>query len=45
MSLLSSWYEMDVCVKLLADDLWETEYDKKGLLSVGVDIFNLLYLK
>ena len=27
---------MNVCVELLADDLWAAEYDKTGLLSVGV---------
>ena len=36
---------MDVHVKLLADDLWASEYDKTGLSSVGVDIFDQLYLK
>ena len=30
---------MDVCVKLLADDVWAAEDDKTGFLSVGVDIF------
>ena len=43
MPLLSSWDDMDVCVKLLADDLWAAEYDKAGFLSVGVDIFGRLY--
>ena len=41
--LLSSWDDMDVCVELLADDVWEAEYDKTGFLSVGVDIFDWLY--
>ena len=45
MSLLSSWDEMDVCVELLADDVWSDEDDKTGFLSVGVDIFDQLYLK
>ena len=35
---------MDVCVELLADDVWDSEHDKTGFLSVGVDIFNPLYL-
>ena len=35
MSLLSSWDEMDVPVKLLADDVWAAEDDKTVLLSVG----------
>ena len=43
--LLSSWYEIDVCVEWLADDVWEAEYDKTGFLSVGVDSFNQLFLK
>ena len=45
MYLLSSWYEMDVRVKLLADDVWASEYDKIGFLNVGVDSFDRLYLK
>ena len=45
MSLLSSWDDMDVSVKLLVDDVWAAEYDKTGFLSVGVDIFDQLYLK
>ena len=36
---------MDVCVELLVDDLWPAEDDKTGFLSVGVDIFDQLYLK
>ena len=36
---------MDVCVKLLAYDVWVAEDDKTGFLSVGVDIFDRLYLK
>ena len=31
---------MDVCVKLLADDVWAAEDDKTGFLSVGVDSFD-----
>ena len=38
--LLSSLDEIDVCVKLLADYIWETEYDKTGFLSVGLDNFD-----
>ena len=30
---------MDVCVELLADDLWADEDDKTGFLNVGMDIF------
>ena len=44
MSLSSSWDEMDVGVELLADDVWSAEDDKTGFLSVGVDIFDWLYL-
>ena len=43
MSLLSSWDEMDVCVELLADDVWAAEDDKIGFLSVRVDILDQLY--
>ena len=45
MSALSSWYEMKVHVKLIADDVWAAEEDKTGFLSIGVDIFYQLYLK
>ena len=45
MSLLSSWYEMDVHFELLVDDVWAAEDDRTSLLSVGVDIFDRLYLK
>ena len=45
LSSLSSWDEMKVCVKLLADDAWADEEYKTGFLSVGVDIFDRLYLK
>ena len=36
---------MDVCVELLADDVWSAEDDITSYLSVGVDIFDGLYLK
>ena len=36
---------MDVCVELLVDGVWADEDDKTGFLSVGVDIFDQLYLK
>ena len=45
MYLLSSWDNMDVRVKLLADDVWASEDDKAGVLSVEVNSFNQLYLK
>ena len=37
--LLSSWYAIDVRVKLLADDAWIAEDDIIDFLSVGVDSF------
>ena len=36
---------MNVCVELLTDDVWAAEDDKTGFLSVGVDVFDQLYLK
>ena len=36
---------MDVRVELLADDVCAAKEDKTGFLSVGVDIFDRLYLK
>ena len=45
MYLLSSWYDMDVRVKLLADDVWAAEDYKTGFLSVEVDSFDRLFLK
>ena len=36
---------MHVCVELLADDVRASEDDKKCFLSVGVDVFDQLYLK
>ena len=36
---------MDVHVELLTDDIWASEDDKTGFLSVGVYIFDRLYLK
>ena len=45
MSLLSRWDDMVVGIKLIADDVWSAEDYKTGFLSVGVDIFDWLYLK
>ena len=45
LSLLSRWYEMNACVKLLSDNVWAAVEDKTGFLSVGVDIFDRFYLK
>ena len=36
---------MKVCVKLLVWDVWSSEEYRIDLLSVGVDIFDRLYLK
>ena len=44
-SLLWCLYEIDVCVKLLVDDVWEAEYYRTGFLSVGVDSSDQLFLK
>ena len=41
------WYSLDdiyVCVELLADDVWESEDDKTGFFSVGVDNLDRLFL-
>ena len=43
--LFSSWYDIIVCVKLVVYDVWFAEDDNTGFLSVGVDIFDRLYLK
>ena len=44
-SLLSILDEIDICYKLLVDDVWEAEYDNTGFFSVGVDSFDQLFLK
>ena len=35
---------MDICVELLADDVWAAEDDKTGFLNIEVDIFDQLFL-
>ena len=45
LSLFSSWDDIIVCYKLVVYDVWFSEDDNTGFLSVGVDIFDLLYLK
>ena len=35
---------MDVCVKLLADDVGTAEYDENAFLSVNIDSFDQLFL-
>ena len=44
MSLFSSWYDIIVCDKLVVYDVWFAEDDNTGFLSVGVDIFDQLFL-
>ena len=43
MSLLSSWEDMDITVKLLADYAWAAEYCKTSFLNVGVDCLIFKY--
>ena len=45
LSLFSSWYDIIICDKLVVYDVWFSEDDNIGFLSVGVDIFDQLYLK
>ena len=45
LSPLSSWDDMIVRVKLLVYGVWVDEEEKTGFLSVGVNIFDQLYLK
>ena len=39
LSLFSSWDDIIVCDKLVVYDVWFSEDDNTGFLSVGVDIF------
>ena len=41
----SSWDDIIVRVKLLVYDVWFSEDDKTGFLSVGMNISDRLYLK
>ena len=45
LSLFSSWDDIIVCDKLVVYDVWFSEDDNTGFLSVGVDNFDQLYLK
>ena len=45
MSVLSSWEEMDIPVELLAYNVWASKDDKTGILNVGMDICDRLFLK
>ena len=40
LSLFSSWYDIIVRVELVVYDVWFSEDDNTGFLSVGVDIFD-----
>ena len=44
MSLLSRFDKMDIRVELLADDVWAAEDDKPYFFSVGVDIYDWIFL-
>ena len=44
LSLFSSWDDIIVCDKLVVYDVWFAEDDNTGFLSVGVGIFDWLYL-
>ena len=45
LSQFSGWDDIIVCDKLVVYDVWFAEDDNTGYLSVGVDIFDRLYLK
>ena len=45
MSLCWSWWDIIVGFELVVYDVWFAEDDNTGFLSVGVDIFDQLYLK
>ena len=44
LSLFWRWYDIIVRFELVVYDVWFAEDDNTGLLSVGVDIFDRLYL-
>ena len=41
----SSWDDINVCDKLVVYDVWFDEDHNTGFLSIGVGIFDRLYLK
>ena len=45
LSLCGRWYEIMVGVEFVVYDVWFAEDDNTGFLSVGVDIFDQLFLK
>ena len=44
LSICSSWYDIIVRVEVVVYDVWCAEDDNTGFLSIGVDIFDRLYL-
>ena len=44
LSLCWSWKDIKVGVELVVYDVWFAEDDNTGFLSVGLDIFDRLYL-
>ena len=44
LSLCWSWLYIIVGVELVVYDVWAAEDDNTGFLSVGLDIFDQLYL-
>ena len=44
MSLYWSWWDIIVQVKLVVYDVWFSEDDNTGFLSVGLDIFDRICL-
>ena len=40
----TNWDDIIVCDKLVVYDVWFAEDDNTGFFSVGVDIFDQLYL-
>ena len=44
LSLCWSWWDIIVGVKVVVYDVWFAEDNNTGFLSVGLDIFDWLYL-
>ena len=45
LSLCWSWLDIIIGFELVVYDVWFDEDDNTGFLSVGLDIFDWLYLK
>ena len=45
MHIFSGWDKIDVCVKLLVDDVWESDNDETGFFSVVFDSLIGLFRK